>query len=175
MENTTAGPPEPNADWVDSWQRSTTLDALRALLATGARATPSIARRADLSHHEIAVLEHVMEPHLLLAEAAGGSAVRLRVERLARERGWTIADTPADADVLVVCGAPGELEEHVRRLWDQLPGPRTEVRVLGADDVQAVLHDCLRHRLSLSYEAGADGMTADTVLDEVLRQVAVAI
>lgn len=61
MENTTAGPPEPNADWVDSWQRSTTLDALRALLATGARATPSIARRADLSHHEIAVLEHVME------------------------------------------------------------------------------------------------------------------
>jgi MoxR-like ATPase len=43
------------------------------------------------------------------------------------------------------------------------------------EDVQAVAHDCLRHRLSLGYEAGADGMTADTVLDEVVRQVAVAV
>lgn len=43
------------------------------------------------------------------------------------------------------------------------------------EDVQAVAHDCLRHRLSLAYEAGADGMTADTVLDEVIRQVAVAV
>lgn len=41
-------------------------------------------------------------------------------------------------------------------------------------DVQAVAHDCLRHRLSLSYEAGADGMTSDTVLDEIIRVVAVA-
>jgi MoxR-like ATPase len=43
------------------------------------------------------------------------------------------------------------------------------------EDVQAVAHDCLRHRLSLGYEAGADGMTADTVLDEVVRHVAVAV
>ncbi|WP_248312171.1 MoxR family ATPase [Bosea sp. BK604] len=43
------------------------------------------------------------------------------------------------------------------------------------EDVQAVAHDCLRHRLSLGYEAGADGMTADTVLDEVIKQVAVAV
>lgn len=43
------------------------------------------------------------------------------------------------------------------------------------EDVQAVAHDCLRHRVSLSYEAGADGMNADTVLDEVVRQVAVAV
>lgn len=42
------------------------------------------------------------------------------------------------------------------------------------EDVQAVAHDCLRHRVSLSYEAGADGVTPDRVLDEVVRQVAVA-
>ena len=42
------------------------------------------------------------------------------------------------------------------------------------EDVQAVAHDCLRHRLSLSYEASADGMTADDVIDEIIRQVAVA-
>ncbi|GAU83192.1 MoxR family ATPase [Bosea sp. BIWAKO-01] len=42
------------------------------------------------------------------------------------------------------------------------------------EDVQAVAHDCLRHRLSLSYEAGADGMNADGVLDEIVKLVAVA-
>jgi MoxR-like ATPase len=41
------------------------------------------------------------------------------------------------------------------------------------DNVRAVVHDCLRHRLILSYEANADGITADQVLDEVLKQVAV--
>ena len=42
------------------------------------------------------------------------------------------------------------------------------------DDVQAVAHDCLRHRLILSYEAEADGITADTVIDELLRLLPVA-
>jgi len=43
------------------------------------------------------------------------------------------------------------------------------------EDVQAVAHDCLRHRISLGYQAGADGVSADAVLDEIIRQVAVAI
>ena len=42
------------------------------------------------------------------------------------------------------------------------------------DDVRAVLHDCLRHRLKLSYEAQADGITADEVLAEISKQVALA-
>jgi MoxR-like ATPase len=41
------------------------------------------------------------------------------------------------------------------------------------DDVRAVAHACLRHRLILSYEAEAEGVTKDKVLDEVLTQVAV--
>ncbi|MBN3581493.1 MoxR family ATPase [Algoriphagus aestuarii] len=41
------------------------------------------------------------------------------------------------------------------------------------DNIRAVVHDCLRHRLILSYEANADGITADQVLDEVLKVVAV--
>ena len=43
------------------------------------------------------------------------------------------------------------------------------------EDVQAVVHDCLRHRISLSYEAGAAGVTSDRVIDEVLKVVAVAV
>ncbi len=42
------------------------------------------------------------------------------------------------------------------------------------DDVQAVAHDVLRHRLILSYEAEANGINADQVINELLAQVPVA-
>ncbi len=42
------------------------------------------------------------------------------------------------------------------------------------DDVKAVAHACLRHRLILTYEAEAECVTKDAVLDEILKQVAVA-
>ena len=42
------------------------------------------------------------------------------------------------------------------------------------DDVRAVVHDCLRHRLNLSYEASADGIDADHVIQEIVKVVAVA-
>jgi MoxR-like ATPase len=41
------------------------------------------------------------------------------------------------------------------------------------DDIQALAPDILRHRLILSYEAEAEGVTADRVVDELLRLVAV--
>jgi len=42
------------------------------------------------------------------------------------------------------------------------------------EDVRSIAHSVLRHRLILSYDALADGITADQVIDEILRQVAVA-
>jgi MoxR-like ATPase len=42
------------------------------------------------------------------------------------------------------------------------------------EDVRSIVHSVLRHRLILSYDALADGITADQVIDEILRQVAVA-
>jgi len=42
------------------------------------------------------------------------------------------------------------------------------------DDVQAVIHDCLRHRLILNYEAEADGKDVDSVIDELLKHVPIA-
>lgn len=41
------------------------------------------------------------------------------------------------------------------------------------ENIRAVVHDCLRHRLILSYEANAEGITSDDVLDEILKNVAV--
>ncbi|MBM7061828.1 MoxR family ATPase [Pseudomonas sp. UL073] len=41
------------------------------------------------------------------------------------------------------------------------------------DDVRAVVHPVLRHRLMLSYDAVADGVSADQVLDRLLDKVAI--
>jgi MoxR-like ATPase len=40
------------------------------------------------------------------------------------------------------------------------------------EDVRAVAHGCLRHRLILTYDANAEGVSADAVIDELLKQVA---
>ena len=42
------------------------------------------------------------------------------------------------------------------------------------DDVRAVAHDVLRHRLLLSFEAEANGLNSDMVIDELLARVPVA-
>ncbi len=41
------------------------------------------------------------------------------------------------------------------------------------EDVRAVVHNVLRHRLILSYEANAEGVEPDQVIKEILSQVAV--
>ncbi|HCD56086.1 MAG TPA: AAA family ATPase, partial [Halieaceae bacterium] len=42
------------------------------------------------------------------------------------------------------------------------------------DDVQAIAADVLRHRLILSFEAEANGITPDHVIDELLTLVPTA-
>lgn len=42
------------------------------------------------------------------------------------------------------------------------------------DDVQAIAHDVLRHRILLSFEAEASGMTPDKVIDQLISRVPLA-
>ncbi len=42
------------------------------------------------------------------------------------------------------------------------------------EDVQAIAHDVLRHRILLSYEAEAEGVTPDRVIDALIRHTPVA-
>lgn len=92
--------------------------------------------------------------HVLVVEAPGWWAVRVAVERALPARGWQAALSPADADVLAVCGNPGEqLAAAVDRVWDQLPGPRARVAVRHAgavdvalDEAAALLLDDLHQR-----------------------------
>ncbi len=41
------------------------------------------------------------------------------------------------------------------------------------EDVQAVAHEVLRHRVLLSYEAEADGVTTDHIIDELIKNIPV--
>ena len=42
------------------------------------------------------------------------------------------------------------------------------------DDVQAVAHDCLRHRLIVSFEAEAAGISSDLIIDRLIEHIPVA-
>ena len=42
------------------------------------------------------------------------------------------------------------------------------------DDVKAICHGVIRHRMKLSYDASADGVSANDVIDEILKLVAIA-
>ncbi|MEP0355842.1 MoxR family ATPase [Paraglaciecola sp.] len=44
---------------------------------------------------------------------------------------------------------------------------------VGPDNIQAVFHNVLRHRIILSYEAEAEGVSRNQVLDKILRLVTV--
>lgn len=85
--------------------------------------------------------------HVLVAEMPGGFPLRAAVERELAARGWVAAQSPADADVLAVCGSPtGALADRVDAVYDQLPGPRARVNVLDPAQVGAAL-DTVRERL----------------------------
>ncbi|MDN3273593.1 AAA family ATPase [Frankia sp. RB7] len=49
-----------------------------------------------------------------------------------------------------------------------------EYEFVTPDHIRAVIHDCLRHRLILSYEAVSQGVTPDQVIDKITELVAAA-
>jgi MoxR-like ATPase len=103
----------------------------------------------------------------------------------------TTADTVVDYVVALVTGTryPEKYGDNLKQWIHVGASPRGTIaldRVSRAhawlngqayvtpDNVRAVIHDCLRHRIMLSYEANADGVTADDVIRELVGQVAVA-
>lgn len=78
--------------------------------------------------------------HVLLAEMPGAWELRARAESAVQHRGWHLALSPADADILLVCGDPGaDLGPVVEELWSGMPGPRARATLLHANDLPAAL------------------------------------
>jgi hypothetical protein len=78
--------------------------------------------------------------HVLIVEVPGWGETRILLEAELNRRGWISALSPADADLLAICGTPGEeLRAVCDRVWDQLPGPRTRVNLTASAQVSASL------------------------------------
>ncbi|MGY1714559.1 hypothetical protein ACI78R_08890 [Geodermatophilus sp. SYSU D01106] len=77
---------------------------------------------------------------VLVVEVPGWGLTRCAVEAAVRRRGWRQAGSPADADLLAVCGSPGDrLASAVDGAWARMPGPRTRLEVTAPGDVDATL------------------------------------
>jgi hypothetical protein len=87
-------------------------------------------------------------PHVLVAAMPGGAAVRLAAEEQLRDRGWPAALSPADADVLLVAGAPAaDIAASVEATWAAVPAPRVRAIVTSPGAVAAAL-DAARAELA---------------------------
>lgn len=67
-------------------------------------------------------------PRPLVVTVPGGTEIRLAVEHAARTRGWRTAVSPAEANILVVAGTPGDaLRSCLDRTWSVIPAPRVRI------------------------------------------------
>ncbi|WP_420000070.1 hypothetical protein [Streptomyces boninensis] len=81
-------------------------------------------------------------PAVLVATLPGATRVRLATEAELRRRGWSLAQSPAAADVLVVAGEAGSaLDDALGAVWGQMPYPKAMVFVSGVDRVGAALDE----------------------------------
>lgn len=116
--------------------------------------------------------------HALVVEVPGWWRTRMVVERSVLERGWQLARSPADADVLIICGTPGRrFTEAVDHAWHQMPGPRVRVQARGTadiadacDEAHRLLLDPDRHRHDALNRPGAEDLLASQSQDRKAEQ-----
>ena len=91
-------------------------------------------------------------------------------------------------DLVMATRQPGNFGDKLGRWIDSGSSPRASIALhrssrasawldgrdhVTPDDVRSVLHAIMRHRLIITYDALADQVTPDTIIDEVIQQVAV--
>jgi MoxR-like ATPase len=92
-----------------------------------------------------------------------------------------------EADLVYATRKPGQYSRDLDRWIDVGGSPRASIALdkcsrvrawlagrdfVDPEDVRAVIHDCLRHRLMLSYEAQGEGVSADDVISALVEKVA---
>ena len=91
-------------------------------------------------------------------------------------------------DLVIATRQPHEFGDQLGQWIDTGSSPRASINLHRAsrasawldqrdyvtpEDVRAVLHPILRHRLIITYDALADSVTPDAIIDELVKQVAV--
>jgi len=90
-------------------------------------------------------------------------------------------------DLVYSTRTPEKYSDDLRRWIDVGGSPRASIALdkcsrchawlnqrdyVDPQDVRAIIHDVLRHRIMLSYEAQGEGITSDQVIDELVKQIA---
>ena len=91
-------------------------------------------------------------------------------------------------DLVMATRLPGEFGDKLGHWIDSGSSPRASIALhrtsrasawldgrdyVTPDDVRSVLHAIMRHRLIITYDALADQVTPDAIIDEIIKQVAV--
>lgn len=118
----------PGPEWVDQWQQTDTLLALRELSDLARRVTPALARRAGLTHTEMETLEAIMASPMGPSEVAQRLGVSTAaasgiVNRLVRRGHAERHDHPGDRRRTVVAvteSGRAELVGHLIPMFVEL-------------------------------------------------------
>jgi MoxR-like ATPase len=135
---------------------------------------------------------------LVRGESSGESTEKLEIIPqdavfAARDEIYKVSISDAMEDYLVAIVAatrrPAELDADLGRWINIGASPRGSIGLdmvarahawwsdrdhVTPDDLRAIAHDVLRHRIILSYEASADGVSPDEVITRILKLVPVA-
>lgn len=81
-------------------------------------------------------------PHVLAVTMPGATAVRLAAEDYLRREGWPEAMTPADADILLICGDPvAPMAAAAAETWQAMPAPRAQAMAARPAGVAGALEE----------------------------------
>lgn len=102
-------------------------------------------------------------PRVLVVAAPGGDPLRWMVESEVDRRGWALAESPSDTDLLVLAGSPGpHLSAAVDVVWGQVPLPRDRLEITDEHQLPGMLADAVR---GLVWAAGQpSGVTPQTLV-----------
>ncbi|MEO8740230.1 MAG: MoxR family ATPase [Casimicrobiaceae bacterium] len=130
-----------------------------------------------------------------MAGTSTGSPIEVSKERIFAAREEVLALHMADpveeylVQLVLASRSPSRYSEALARRIGYGASPRATIALdrcararawlqgkdyVSPEDVQYVAHDVLRHRVLLSFEAEAEGMTPDQVIDDLLKLVPVA-
>lgn len=147
---------------------------------------------------EIGVVHLVRGEEIEVAGVGSGSAPaalapRIPLDAVFEARKQIAAFHVSDAierymvDLVYATRTPAAYSDELRRWIDVGASPRASLALdkcgrvhawlndkgfVAPDDIRAVVHDVLRHRLTLSYEAQGEGVSVDKVIDEIVTLVA---
>lgn len=117
-----------HSTWVDRWEQTSSLLALRELIRAGEQVAPAVANRAGLSHNELRTLEHLVEGpmgpgelgRLLGVTSAASSGIIDRLEERGHATRVSHASDGRRTSVTISDSGRAEVMRHLMPMFREL-------------------------------------------------------